>query len=249
MEEIKKEESKREYFVVDIMHILRVLWNKIWMILLIAFMAAVAGFSWATFVVTPKYSSQIMLYVNNNAFSLGDMGFSVSSSQLTAAQSLVKTYTVILKNRTTLETVIQKTGVPYDYEELYGMIEASDVNKTEILKVTVTSTDPEEAAKIVNCIAEILPQRISEVIEGASMTVIDTGIVDPDPVAPNTINYTLIACVLGGLTTAAVLAIFAVLDDTIHDEEYIQQTYNYPILAKVPDLLSQSNSKKNDGYY
>ena len=44
-----------------------------------------------------------------------------------------------------------------------------------------------------------------------------------------------------------VFIVLALLDNTVHDEDYIIKTYNYPILAKVPDLLD-SGAKKY-GYY
>jgi hypothetical protein len=44
-----------------------------------------------------------------------------------------------------------------------------------------------------------------------------------------------------------VLAVVAFMDNTIHDEEYILQTYDYPILAKIPNLLESGN--KRYGYY
>jgi len=34
------------------------------------------------------------------------------------------------------------------------------------------------------------------------------------------------------------------LDDVIHNEDYIVQTYNLPILAKVPDLMRTGDSGK-----
>ena len=44
-----------------------------------------------------------------------------------------------------------------------------------------------------------------------------------------------------------VLTVGAMMDDTIHDEEYILRTYNYPILGKVPNLVNPGN--KAYGYY
>ena len=39
------------------------------------------------------------------------------------------------------------------------MIEAGAVNSTEVFEIQVTSADPEEAERIANCIAELLPGR------------------------------------------------------------------------------------------
>ncbi|MBE6735202.1 MAG: hypothetical protein E7563_07690 [Ruminococcaceae bacterium] len=235
--------KSQDYYVIDFVHIVKSVWRRIWLVVLVAVIGGFGGFFWSSFFITPQYSSSVMLYVNNSSFSLGSSSFSISSSELTAAQSLVKTYTVILKNRTTLNQVIEKSGVDYTYEELYGMIKADSVNETEVLKVTVTTDDPYIATDIVNTIAEVLPDRISDIIEGSSMEVVDIGVVNTHKVSPNITKYTKVGLLLGAIAALVVLVIFALLDDTIHDDEYILRTYDYPILAKVPNLLGTSDKK------
>ena len=66
-------------------------------------------------------------------------------------------------------------------------------------------------------------------------------------ISPSITKYTAVGILLGALLAVAVIALFAVLDNTIHDEEYILKNYDYPILAKVPDLLGGGNKKY--GYY
>ena len=238
---------EKEYYTIDVLHILRTLWHRAWIVVLAGVLAAAIGFSISAFFIAPTYSSSIMLYVNNSSFSIGDTKLSLSTSQLAAAQNLVKTYSVILKNRTTLERVIDKTGVPYTYGQLNGMITAEPANETEIMKVTVTSTDPVEAAQIANCIAEILPIRVSEIVDGASMEVVDSAVPELNKVGPSITKYTAIGLFLGVFLAVAVIAVLAIMDDTIHDEDYILQNYDCPILAKVPNLVNSSG--KRYGYY
>ena len=38
------------------------------------------------------------------------------------------------------------------------------------------------------------------------------------------------------------------MDDTIYNEDYVLENYNYPILAKVPNLL-ETHRDSNYGYY
>lgn len=239
--------KSQDYYVIDFIHIVKSVWRRIWIVVLVAIIGGGVGFFYSSFLITPQYSSSIMLYVNNSSFSLGSSSFSISSSELTAAQGLVKTYTVILKNRTTLNQVIEKAGVAYTYEELYGMIKADSVNETEVLKVTVTTDDPYVATDIVNTIAEVLPDRISDIIEGSSMEVVDIGVVNTQKVSPNITRYTEVGLLLGALIALVVLIIVALLDDTIHDDEYVLRNYDYPILAKVPNLLGTSD--KQYAYY
>lgn len=240
--------GSRDYYVIDIMHVLKALWMRAWIIVLAGIIAAGIGFSVAAFVITPQYSSSVMLYVNNSSFSLGNTNFSISSSEIMAAQSLVKTYSVILKNRTTLDKVIEKSGVEYDYNTLYHMITASAVNETEIMRVTVVSADPYEAARIANCIAEVLPVRIAEIIEGSSMEVVDRAVANPQKISPSITKYTAVGLMLGVLLSAAVLCVIAIMDGTVHDEEYVLNTYDYPVLAKIPDLVGMGNKRYGYGY-
>lgn len=237
-----KERNNWDYYGIDIVHVLKTLWAKAWIVILCGILAAGIGFSIATFAIAPTYSSHIKLYVNNSSFSLGNTNFSISSSELTAAQSLVKTYGEILKSRTTLERVIEKADVNYNWKTLSEVVTYVPSNNTEIMLVTVTTKDPYEACKIANTIAEILPVRISEIIDGASMEVVDSAVPETNKVAPSITTYTAAGLFLGAFCAGVAIAIFAVKDDTIHDEEYILKTYEFPILGKIPDLMNTGNA-------
>ncbi len=238
-----KKTNINDYYVIDVLHILKSLWHKAWVIAVSAILAAGIGFSIAAFAIAPTYSSSIMLYVNNSSVSIDDIGFTLTSSDLSAAQSLVKTYSVLLKNRTTLERVSEKAGVSYEWEELDDMIAVSSVNDTEVMRVKVTTTDPYEAEKIANSIAVVLRQRVTEIVEGTSMEIVDSAVVDLDKVAPSVTRYTALGGIIGILISVMILVVLAIMDNTIHDEEYIIQNYSYPILAKVPNLLDVGSKR------
>ncbi len=236
--------ESNEYYTIDLPHIMKTVWQKAWILVLSGILAAAIGFSWSAFFISPQYSSSILLYVNNSSLSLGNTSFDISASDISASLSLVKTHSVILKNRTTLERIIEKTAVPYTPAQLATMIEATSAEGTEIMKVTVTSTDPYEAADIANCIAEVLPARITEIIDGASMVVVDYAIPVLEKVSPSVMKYTVVGMLIGVLLAAVAVVLAALMDDTIRSEDYILQNYDYPILAKIPDLL-----EANTGHY
>lgn len=244
----KNEKFGRDYYVVDLAHVVKVVWQHIWAVVAISVITAILGLMLAAFAIKPTYSASIMLYVNNSSFNVGDLGFSISSSELTAAQSLAKTYTVLLKNRTTLERLIDETNVEYTWEDIYDMIESSPVNETEVMQVTVTCEDPYMATRIANGIAVVLPQRVTEVIEGASMEVVDSAIVNTEKVAPSITLYTVVGFAAGLMITVVVLIIMALMDNTVHDEEYVMRTFGYPILAQVPNLTESSSKRYGYSY-
>lgn len=243
----KQENLNGEFYTIDIFHILKALWKRAWVIVLSGILAAAIGFSISSFAIEPTYSSSVKLYVNNSSISIGSTDVLFSTSQLSAAQSLVKTYGEILDTRTTLERVIDKAELGYTWIELKDMLKYAPSNETEIMLVTVTCKDPYEASKIANTIAEVLPVRISEIVNGASMEIVDTAIPNLDKVGPSITRYTAIGMFLGVLLSVAIITLIAMMDDTIHDEDYVLKTYNYPILGKVPNLLNSGN--KSYTYY
>ena len=68
-----------------------------------------------------------------------------------------------------------------------------------------------------------------------------------EKVAPNITRYTVLGLLIGVFLSVIAVVISALLDDAVHDEEYVLRTYDYPILGKVPDLLNTGN--KSYGYY
>ncbi len=236
-----------EYYVIDITHILKMLWQRAWIIALSSILMAVLGFSYSSFFITPQYSSSVMLYVNNSSISVGSTSLSISSSEISAAKSLVNTYMVILNNRTTLEKVIAKAEVDYSYGQLRGMISSEQVDNTEVFRITITSDDPYESEKIANCIAEVLPDRVKEIIEGTSGVVVDYAVANINKVSPNITQWAMRGFIVGFVLSCVILIVIDLLDDTIHDEDYIIHNYEAPILAKVPNLLNKS--KKEYGKY
>lgn len=242
-----QEKNAREYYTIDVLHIVRTVWRRIWFIGICGFLAAVIGFSLAAFAIAPTYCSYIKLYVNNSDFSLGNTNFSISSSQLTAAQSLVRTYGEILDSRTTLTRVAEKTGLDYDWREISNMITYKPSNDTEIMLVVVVCEDPYHASKIAETISEVLPVRIAEIIDGASMEVVESAFPQLQKIGPSITRYTAVGMILGIILSVVGTVMVAMMDDAIHDESYVLRTYDYPILGKVPNLVNSGN--KSYGYY
>ena len=241
---INEEES-----TIDLLQIFKALWKHIWIIALAGLAAAVVGLMYSSFLITPTYSSHVKLYVNNT----NSASTTFTSSEISAAQSLVKTYGEILNSRTTMERIIENAELDYTSKQLSGMIAYKQSNNVEIMQVTVTSTDPYEASEIANAVAEVLPVRIAEIIEGASMEVVDYAVPELQKVAPSITRYTIIGLLIGIVLSAAVFVIQALLDDKIHDDDYVLKTYDYPILGVIPDLTSSGGKSyrygKSYGYY
>ena len=231
---------------IDLLKLARALWRRAWAIMLAAVIFGGAALTYTAIFVTPLYKAEALMYVNSSNISVGGAKVSISQGELTAAQSLIKTYAVILSTRTTLNDVIEQSGVSYTYEELKEMISAQSVNSTEVFSITVTSPSPREAEMLANTIARILPEKISAIVEGSSARIVDYAVEPAKKASPSLSKNALIGAMLGFVLACGIVVIMELTDEQIHDPDYLIQTYDIPVLAVIPDLLSATST--NDYY-
>lgn len=234
-----------EVIEIDLKRIFDALVHKAWLVVIVSTVTALLTMLITFFFITPEYEAKAMFYVNNNSLSVGNASLSISSGDLTTSRNLVESYLVILNTWETLEEVIDYSGVDVSIGALEDMISAEAVNETEIFSVVITSTSPQEAERLANAIAHILPKRIDTIIEGTSAKIVSAALVPSRPSSPSYAKNTIIGFLLGFVAVAGVIVLQTIYDTTIYREEDVVQISKLPILASVPDMLGESKG----GYY
>lgn len=195
-------EEKRNSVEIEIKPMLMTLWRKKTQILAAALACGLLVLLICFFLVTPQYEASVMFYVNNSA----DTHDSISAGDLTASKSLVDAYIVILNTKPILMDVIEQAQINRSCNELEEMLSATAVNETQVLKVSVTGTNPVEIQRIADVIAKVLPQRLNAIVEGGSTKVLDVSTVPTTPISPNYAQNTIAGFLIGFvLMTVAIL--------------------------------------------
>ena len=235
---------------IDLVQLFKALWKHALAILVVTLVGGVVAFLATLTMITPKYTATATMYVNNSSFSFGNTSFSISSGELSAANTLVDVYSEILKSRTTLEEVIAEAEIPYKYTTLSDMVSVNDVSGTGIFSVSVESESPMEAELIANTIAKVLPDRIADIVDGASVRIVDYAIVPAHRSSPSYVKNTAIGLLIGFLLSAGLVAMKDILvtqaDTVIRSSDELKALFpDIPILAAIPDM--HKVGKK--GYY
>ena len=231
---------------IDLGRILHVLWKYVVIILIVGILFAALLFFYAQMFVTPMYEANALFYVNNSTFSLSS-AVRISTGELNAASDLVDTYVAILQSRANMELVIAESGVNYSYEDLREMVSAKAINSTGLFQVTVRSSNPEEARALANVIAVILPDKIADIVANSSVEVVDYAVTPHSRVSPSYYKYAAVGLLMGIVFSSAIVLLIDYFDDVIHDEDYLLQNFDAPILATIPDLMAKTSKKY--GYY
>ena len=228
-------------YEVDLAGLLNAIVGHWWLVLLAAVAGALLLLFYTRLFVTPLYQSSVSFYVNNGQRSEEK----ISNADITASQNLVDTYIVILKYGTTLDEVIDDADLDYTTAQLADKIDCKAINGTEVFQVMVTDPSPEAAAKIAKSIAKVLPDKVSDVIEGSSVKIVREPSVPTSPSSPNTKKNMMAGAAAGFILACLYVSLRFILDDRIRDAaRMLKEQYSYPVLAVIPDLTSSSK-----GYY
>ena len=232
--------NKAESEKIDLIRLLRALLRKVWLIILVGIIGGTLAYGWSVYSTVPIYQSSAMFYVNS-AFSVSSGASDITSRiSLGTAKDLVSSYIVILNTRETLNDVLDYAGLDYSTWQLKGMISAVPVSETEIFEIVVTNANPEEAELIANAITEILPKRISTIVEGTSVKIVDHAVLPSTPINVNHASAAMKGVLIGFVLVSGLVILFELLDITIRSVIDVELMCKYPVLAMIPDMGASS---------
>ncbi|HHV99386.1 MAG TPA: hypothetical protein GXX36_07405 [Clostridiaceae bacterium] len=216
---------------MDLREIIGILKQNILIILAVMVWAAILGAVISIYIIDPVYEASATMIVNkSNTEERKDITY----NDILMTQKLVKTYSVIMQSNTVLDRVIDALGLEMGAKELRSMLTITGVNDTEVIKITVTSKDPEFAAKVANEILSQAPAEIIRAVKAGSVEIIDEATIPSDPVKPDVKMYTFIAGILGLFASTFVIFLKYHFDDTVKTEDDIAEKLKLPVLGVLP---------------
>ena len=169
----------------------------------------------------------------------------ITQNDILLNQKLVETYTKIIKSKLVLDQVISETGITYTAEELGKNVAVEAYENTEMLKISVTDSDPELSASIANSIAQVFSGEVAKIYQMNNISVIDIAQV-PEEVSNNTLTRDFfIALFISIFGSIGVIFIIYYFDDSIKLTDDLEEEIGMPVIAKVfkSDIGSKNRGK------
>ena len=120
-------------------------------IIAVAILFAVIAYAGTKLLITPKYQSKFTAYVNNRA----EDTTVLTSSDLSASQSLTNTYSEIILSRTALEAAAKHAGLDLSYSKLRNAVSVDIASNTQIITIAVVLEDNQQAYALATAILKI----------------------------------------------------------------------------------------------
>mgnify|MGYP005920472543 CR=1 FL=1 len=231
--------DKQDVIEIDVLELMRHCLKRWKQFVLSILLAAVAGLTVCTFLLTPQYESTTKIIVLMKQQS-GSMNY----SDMQLAGQLTKDYEKLITGRDVLEAVIARCGLDDSYEELLKRTSVKNETDTRIISVTVEDPSPLKAQEIATSIRETAAEHIRNVTDVEAVNVAEMANLPEKPSSPSVKLWLILSAGAGFLFVLILSVVRFLQDDTVKTEEDITKYLEMSTLALIPKLDDAGMSRK-----
>ena len=225
-----KEQNTME---IDVFQLLKTLWKRKLIILLVALVTGAGALAYSTFIVKPEYTSTTRIYVVNR--NQGDKP-GLTNQDLQAGSYLVKDYREIILSQDVLEKVATNLKLDIPAKTLASKVQVTVPADTRIVSISVKDKQPEEASRIANSLREVAAEKIIAITRVSDVTTLEEARPATTPSSPNIRRNTLFGFLGGAVVTVVAVLLIELFDTRVKRPEDVEDVLQIPLLGVVPDL-------------
>lgn len=185
--------------LIRIADVVRAVVKRLWVVLTVEAGALVIAVL-ALALIEPAYTASTTLIV------VGVEGATLDYNSVQLNRNLARTYVEVARSRTVATMALEALGLNEPPQGLQERVRVTTIGETELILIAVTDSNPDQAARIANTLAEAFREHIRVSMQVDNVRVIDEAASPAAPVSPRPM---LMVTVLGllGLCAGAGLAL------------------------------------------
>jgi capsular polysaccharide biosynthesis protein len=228
---------------LDLKELISMFLSKKILIILVVIIFALIGAIYTLKFITPMYqSSTSLVLVQAGLEGTTDQTDSITTTDITLNSKLVENYREIATSKSVAKKVISELNLNVTVEELQDSVSVSASSDAEILKISVSNQDPEQACIITNKIAEVFIENVETIYKVSNVTVLDEAEVELEPYNVNLVKNIVIFAIVGLVIVLGYILLINMLDTTVKTDADIEKALKVPVLASI--ALTDENAKK-----
>lgn len=203
--------------------------TKKFYIIITTLVALLLGIVYSQFIQTPLYQSYTTILLTKESDSS-----SITATDITLNRNLVDTYREIIKSRNVASQVINNLHLDYSVDELNNKISVTNINDTEIIKITVTDENRVLAMDIANEISKVFNNEIVKLYNIQNIGIVDKAEIAAVPYNVSVLKQGLIAGVIGLVLGVGIVFIMFYFDTTVKSSDEIEKKLGLPVIGEIP---------------
>ncbi|GAA0606293.1 Wzz/FepE/Etk N-terminal domain-containing protein [Virgibacillus siamensis] len=220
---------------ISLKEIFEVIKKRLLLIITLIVAAALISAIVTFYVLTPSYEASSQFIVNQSQ-QKSDAPYSVNDIQ--TSQQLINTYNIIIKSPAILEDVVKELDLGITASQLQNKLNVASAEKSQVVTVTVTDTNPQQAQEIANTTVSVFQKKTPDIMNVDNVSILSNADVgdDPAPVSPKPMLNIAIAIVLGGMIGVGLAFLLEYLDNTVKTESDIAEKLGVPVLGIISHI-------------
>jgi polysaccharide biosynthesis transport protein len=214
--------------------------KKIWLVFVIVGFFVVLGGVYSVSLKTPLYKATTTVVLSTDDSNTS----TITQNEITVNKNLVSTYEEIVKSRTVLNQVISDLGLNCTYQDLVKEIEVKAVGDTQIISISVSNTNADNAAKIADYVANIFKKKAEEIYNLKNVSILDSATTPSLPYNKNYLKDGLIYLGLGLILSLIYIFAAYYMDRNLHSGEEAEKISKLPVMGTIRDEATEIKSKK-----
>lgn len=226
---------------IDLIDLFGYYMSRLWLLIAAVVIGAVIAGAYTHYMIPDRFTAVSRMYmISASSSSVVDL------SDLNIGASLSNDYVELMKSRPIIEDVITELGLEYTYEQVLNMIKLDVVTNTRIIKISATSTDPEEAMNIANQMARIAKIRLPKIMDAPSPSIAEQAVLPTQKSSPSLSRNVMMGSLVLLFLVLAFLTIQYLMDDTVQTSEDVEKEFGILPMTVIPEGTIEGLKKATD---
>lgn len=240
MDENRKRPVMEEEVTIDLAELFFIFRKKISHLILFTLIGAILAGLITYFGITPKYTATAKIYIVSAS---SDSVINLSDLQL--GTNLTADYKQLMLVRPMLESVINNLHLKgISTAALKKMISITNSSGSRVLSITVTSSDPQQAADIANEMAILSTEWLPSVMAIREPNIAETAIPATHRSSPSYTRNVVIGGAAVGILYIVLCLIRYLYNDTITSSEQMERYFGIVPLTAIPEEDEANDEKE-----
>lgn len=215
--------------------IFKILKKRLWLIILLPIVAAVAAFVIVNYAIIPVYTSTATMYVLNKQ----NEDNVVNYNDLQSGTLLTADYRELALSKRVLAPVAEEYNLNAGTLQSDFNITVEAANNTRVIEISATAPDPVLAANIANSVGYEFSYTVSEIMDVSNVNFVDMAEASSSPSAPKKMRLTAIAGLAGFVLAVGIALAIDFMNTTIRTKEDVENYLELTVLANIPKLKNK----------
>lgn len=225
--------------IIDLRKIGGAIGKRMWMIVAISLLAALATGIVSYFVLAPVYEAKTDLLINRTDGV--PKGVAITQQDIMANLQLIDTYNVVIKSPRIIDLVAEKIGMTGQEEDLMKQITVEGIKNSQVISISVQDKSQKKAVLIANTIATVFQEEVVKIMQVNNVQALTIAKENgkAKPVKPNKWLNMAIAFTAGFLVSIGIALYLESKDQSFKNEEEAQAFLGLTVLGTIHQVGNQ----------